>query len=178
VYNLYRMARTKTLWVIGILLITVSLSTIYTRHIYNNVLGEQSEAPLADTAGAPIVLDFNTPTPTPTPTPTSTPTPTPIPVTAQQLDEWFTNNANHYSVDRSLLWRIAVCESGLRPNAVNWIYAGLFQFSPNTWKTNRSLMGFDTDPNLRFNAEESIRTAAFVLSTRGPGAWPNCSNAE
>jgi len=163
---------------------------MYTRHIYNNVLGSFTSAPLSTASNAPLVLDFNTPTPTPSPTPTPTPTntptptpkpsptPTPIPVTSQQLDEWFTNSANHYSVDRSLLWRIAVCESNLRPDAVNWIYAGLFQFSPNTWKANRAVMGLDSNPYLRFNAEESIRTAAFVLSTRGAGAWPNCSKVK
>lgn len=149
----------------------------------NNV--PKNREPLIASDGNPIVLDFNTPTPTPTPsptptptpkpTPTSSPTPTPIPVTSAQLDAWFTQYANHYSVDRSLLWRIAVCETGLRPNAVNWIYAGLFQFSPNTWRANRQLMNADTNADLRFNPEESIKTAAFLLSVRGPGAWPNCS---
>ncbi len=141
--------------------------------------------------GHPVVLDFNTPTPTPsftptptytptptpsfTPTPTNSPTPTPMNITSAQLDEWFTTYANHYSVDRQKLWNIAACETGLRTNATNWIYAGMYQFSPNTWTANRKLMGMDTNPDLRFNAEESIRTAAFVLSTRGPSAWPTCA---
>jgi hypothetical protein len=173
---------------IGIVLSVLSLLGIGKLYIYNNVLGRTTDAPLESSQGAPITLDFNTPTPsptltptptnTPTPTVTPTPTPTPFPVTSQQLDEWFTNSANHYSVDRSLLWRIAVCESRLKPNATNWIYGGLFQFSPNTWIANRAVMGLDSNPNLRFNPEESIRTAAFVLSTRGPGAWPNCSKAK
>lgn len=176
----------KKIRFLGILLIVVSLLTAEKYSLYNNVLGRTTTAPLMTAEGAPIALDFNTPTPSPTPTPTNTPTPTitpsptptPFPVTSQQLDEWFTNSANHYSVDRSLLWRIAVCETGLRPNATNWIYGGLFQFSPNTWKANRGLMGMDSDPDLRFNPEEAIRTAAFVLSTRGAGAWPNCSKVK
>lgn len=144
-----------------------------------------SKPPLTTTLGASIMLDFNTPTPSPTPTSTptpkptntSTPTPTPtyIPITTQQLDGWFTHYANHYSVDRSLLRQIAACETGFRANATNWIYGGMFQFSPNTWAANRKIMGLDPNPDLRFNPEESIRTAAFLLSTRGPGAWPNCS---
>ena len=52
----------------------------------------------------------------------------------------------------------------------------MFQFSPNTWRANRELMGMDTNPDLRFNPEEAIRTAAFVLSTRGAGAWPHCGH--
>lgn len=35
-------------------------------------------------------------------------------------------------------------------------------------------MNMDTNPALRFNAEEAIRTAAFRFSTDGPNAWPNC----
>jgi hypothetical protein len=149
----------------------------------SNVLGAQ--APLVTSEGNPIVLDFNTPTPTPTPTatptptpkptPTSTPTATPFIMSDSQLDGWFTQYANHYSVDRSLLRQIAACETSFRPNATNWIYGGMYQFSPNTWSANRKTMGSDPNPDLRFNPEESIRTAAFVLSTRGPSAWPNCS---
>lgn len=147
--------------------------------------------PLTNQYGNLVELDFNTPTPTPTntptptpsprptpsntPTPTNSPTPTPMQATSAQLDDWFTRYANHYSVDRSLLWKIAACETGLRTNASNWIYGGMYQFSPNTWVSNRKTMGMDPNPDLRFNPEESIRTAAFVLSTRGAGAWQNCS---
>jgi len=174
-------------WLFGGILIGLSIVIIFVIKHNNTILRAETKPPLESVKGNPIVLDFNTPTPTPTPSPTPTftptpsptplpsPTPTSYPVTAQQLDQWFTQYANHYSVDRSLLWKIAACETGLRPNATNWIYGGMFQFSPNTWKANRSLMGTDTNPDLRFNPEEAIKTAAFLLSTRGPGAWPNCS---
>jgi hypothetical protein len=166
--------------------IIIGLSVIVVLIVKHNTnVNAEMKPPLEGALGNSLVLDFNTPTSTPTPSPTPTPTPsptpspsptpTPFPVTSEQLDSWFTQYANHYSIDRSLLWQIAACETGLRPNATNWIYGGMFQFSPNTWKANRSLMGADTNPDLRFNPEEAIRTAAFVLSTRGPGAWPNCS---
>ena len=176
--------RKKIRWLIpGLIVIIFPLSTMSLLHTGNAV----PRAPLATYDGHEVLLDFNTPTPSPTPSPTPTPTntptpsptpsptPTPIPVSSPQLDAWFTQYANHYSVDRSLLWRIAVCETGLRPNATNGIYGGLFQFSSNTWKANRQRMGMDSNPDLRFNPEEAIRTAAFLLSTRGPGAWPQCS---
>lgn len=166
------------------IIIGLSSSMVIVRH-NNNVLSAQTKPPLETAEGNPVMLDFNTPTPTPTPSPTPTPTPsptpsptpTPFPVTAQQLDQWFTQYANHYSVDRSLLWNIAACETGLRANAVsrNGFYVGMFQFGLNTWKANRELMGMDPNPNLRFNPEESIRTAAFLLaSSRGKSPWPNC----
>jgi hypothetical protein len=116
----------------------------------------------------------STPRPTPTPTDSPTPTPSPIPVTGQQMDTWFTDYSNHYSIDRSKLWRIAVCESNLRPSATNGIYGGLYQFSPSAWIATRGSMNMDTNPTLRFNPEEAIRTAAFKLSVSGSGAWPNC----
>lgn len=111
---------------------------------------------------------------TPTPTPTLSPTPTPIPVTAEQLDGWFTKYAGEYSIDRSKLWNIAVCESSLRPNARNGLYGGLYQYSASTWKTTRLRMNTDSNPDLRFNPEESIRTAAFHYSISGTSPWPNC----
>lgn len=127
-------------------------------------------------------------TPTPTPTPTLTPspkpkpslTPTPFPtvtpliITSDQLDSWFTNYSNQYSIDRAKLWSIAVCESKLNPNARNGDYAGLYQFSTNTWISTRKNMNLDYNPDIRFNPEEAIKTAAYKISTGGAGAWQNC----
>ncbi|MFZ2024891.1 MAG: transglycosylase family protein [Microgenomates group bacterium] len=130
--------------------------------------------PMPTPTAIPTQKPTATPTQKPTATPSPTPKPTPIPVTAAQLDEWFTKYSNHYSIDRQKFWNIAVCESGLRPSATNGIYGGLFQFSPATWKSTRAAMQMDTNPDLRFNAEEAIKTAAFKTSTAGLAAWPNC----
>lgn len=120
-----------------------------------------------------------TETPVPTPALTSTPVPTitPTPVyrfTSSQLDEWFTRFASENSIDRSLLIKIAVCESGLNPLAVNGIYGGLFQFSSSAWTNTRKQMNEDTNPELRFNAELAIKTAAFKIAVGGKNSWPNC----
>jgi hypothetical protein len=140
-----------------------------------------TNTPTPTPSPSPSPTPTATPTPKPTPTPTPSPTesnsaiaPTPVPVSSGQLDEWFTNSSNHYSIDRSKLWKVAVCESGLRVNAVNGPYGGLFQFSASTWASTRRAMGMDTNPDLRFNPEEAIRTAAFKISTSGLAAWPNC----
>ena len=114
-------------------------------------------------------------TPTLTPKPTRTPTPTIKPVSANELEEMFTKYSQNNSIDRDLLKRIAICESGLNINARNGIYAGLYQFSENTWVSIRRAINADNNLNLRFNPEEAIRTAAFKLSTNGSSAWPNCS---
>lgn len=120
------------------------------------------------------------PTTTPKPTPTATPRPTAnskpstSPVTGAQLDEWFTKYANKESINRDQLRKIAICESNLNPNAVNGIYGGMYQFSSSTWVSTRKSMNADSDPNLRFNAEEAIRTGAFRIATMGDKAWPNC----
>jgi hypothetical protein len=119
-------------------------------------------------------IPTSTPTSTPTSIPSPIPSPTLLPVSGKQLDDWFSEYSNHYSIDPQKLWKIAVCESGLRTDAENGIYGGLYQFSPNAWKTTRITMNLDPDIRLRFNAEESIRTAAFKMSVSGYVAWPVC----
>jgi len=50
----------------------------------------------------------------------------------------------------------------------------MYQFDPTTWSNTRTSMGvnFDPNPDLRRNAEESIRTAAYKIHVDGPSAWP------
>lgn len=118
----------------------------------------------------------HTPTPKPTATPTNSPTPTLPPVSSGELDSWFSKYSSLYSVDRQKLWDIAVCESNLNTNAKNGDYGGMYQFSSGTWVSTRTAMSEDTNADLRFNAKEAIKTAAFRISTLGPAAWPNCNN--
>jgi hypothetical protein len=95
----------------------------------------------------------------------------------QELDNYedlFDKYGLIYGISKEKLKNIAICESGLNPKAINVFYGGLFQFSPSTWSSNRKLMGEDTDTDLRFNAEEAIKTAAFKMSRDGFGAWPHC----
>lgn len=122
-----------------------------------------------------------TPTPTLTLTPTLIPSPTAIPtlvpviILPQDLDGLFAKYADEYNVDKELLKKIADCESNFNPNAKTSLYAGLFQFAEPIWIQTRTLMGQNPDVNLRFNAEESVRTAAFMVSQGHLGIWPNCS---
>jgi hypothetical protein len=51
----------------------------------------------------------------------------------------------------------------------------MYQFSKETWMNTRSQMGQDNNPDLRFNAEEAIKTAAFKISRGGAGAWAVCA---
>ena len=117
------------------------------------------------------------PSDTPVPT-TVTPVPTiqPSVTGPADLDSLFTKYSSEFSVDIALLKKIAKCESGFNPTSNNsGLYLGMFQFSSSTWTVNRNRMGLDPNPDLRTNAEEAIRTAAFVISRGGRGAWPNCN---
>lgn len=111
------------------------------------------------------------------------PEPTPVVVAKSaptfapsDLDGLFETYGAQYGVSATMLKHIAICESGLRPEALsrNGLYGGLFQFVSSTWSSNRKAMGEDPDPALRFNAEEAIKTAAFKISRDGVGAWPVC----
>lgn len=126
----------------------------------------------------PTVIPTPTIIPSPafTPTPTATPSPTlaPIIILPKDLDDFFTKYSNEYSINKELLKRIANCESSLNPNTSTSLYAGLFQFAEPIWIQTRTLMGQNPDVSLRLNAEESIRTAAFMISQGHLGIWPNC----
>lgn len=118
-----------------------------------------------------------TPTPTLTPTPINTPTPTSIPqkkFSQQEIHAFIERFAGQYAVDPNVLRHIALCESGFNPFAVNGKYVGLFQFSSNTWKKYRLIIGEDTDLSLRLNAEEATQTAAYAISQGRLDIWPNC----
>lgn len=129
--------------------------------------------------------------PTATPIPTSTPKPSPVPtkppvkMTASleihrigspaEIQALIDRYSAQYGVSREIMTIIAKCESGFRANAVSGPYAGIYQFIASTWSSNRRAMGMDPNPDLRFNAEEAVRTAAFKMSRDGYGAWPACS---
>jgi len=131
------------------------------------------------------VTQKNTPTPSPKPTiyrPKPSPTravqntPTTKPQAPVNLEKLIETYASKYGVNKDMMVGIAKCESGFRENAVNGPYAGMYQFVSSTWVSNRKAMGENPDPSLRFDAEESIKTAAFKMGRDGYGAWPVCQN--
>jgi hypothetical protein len=117
---------------------------------------------------------------TATPTPTTNPSPTPteiikIDVPRSDFDALIEQYAISSGVDSRMMKMIAKCESGFRPEATNGPYAGIYQFISSTWVSNRLAMGEDPNPELRLNAEEAIKTAAFKMGRDGFSAWPVCS---
>ncbi len=119
-----------------------------------------------------------TPTPTDIPTATPTPSPTAAPITTSSTDpqSLYGKYGSQYSVSADELRKIASCESGERADAQspNGDYVGMYQFAASSWSSTRSAMGLDPNPDLRANAEEAIKTAAFMLSRGQENAWPNC----
>ncbi len=134
----------------------------------------QRELELTPSPKAQITLS---PTPKPTEKPTPIPTPQSLPATKVPTSDYeplFEQWSTHFGVDINLLKHIARCESRFNPAAVGGIYGGMYQFSASTWKSTRSSMDHDTDPNLRFDANEAIKTAAFKIASGGKQAWKNC----
>jgi soluble lytic murein transglycosylase-like protein len=121
----------------------------------------------------------SSPSPAPTPTPVAVNTVAPAPVqplfTSQEIYGFIERFSAQYGVDPNVIRHIAVCESGFNPAAHNLDYAGLFQFGPSAWKNWRVKMGEDVAPELRFNAEEAVQTAAFAFKEGGKSLWPNCT---
>jgi hypothetical protein len=141
-----------------------------------NLTPTPSETPTPTPTDSPTPTPTATPTSTPTatPTPTAMPTPTLIPVSSSDLENYFSKYAGEYSVDREQLKKIAACESGFNAQSRNGDYGGMFQFATSSWQVTRSRMNSDPNPDLRFNPEEAIRTAAFKISINGANAWPSC----
>lgn len=172
---------------------TVCFHTVASAHGSPGIFAPSPTPTIIPPTSTPTVTPSPTPTPTetPTPTPTDTPTPTAIPTdtptptpttppTTQpngtDLDIWFTKYADEYHIDRALLHHIADCESHFNTNA-NYadMYLGMYQFGESAWVGARQRMGLDTNPDLRTNAEEAIKTAAYKISQGEQSAWPNCN---
>lgn len=94
--------------------------------------------------------------------------------TPEDVSNLIDRYADEFHANPSIMKSIARCESGFRPEAVNGNFGGMFQFLPSTWSSNRKAMGLDPNPELRFNAEEAVKTAAFKMGRDGYGAWPAC----
>lgn len=152
--------------------------------ISTQVQSNQRESLSSNQFLASLETKMPSPTNTPMPKPTSSPT---ITVQAQTASyAQYSKNvpddikilveryATEHGVNKDMMTHIALCESNFRSNAVNGPYAGVYQFVSSTWVSNRRAMGLDTDPALRFNAEESVKTAAFKMGRDGFGAWPVC----
>lgn len=158
--------------------LTEILASITPSPVYSITTPEISPIPLTPTP-SPKPTSVPTPTNFPgiSPTPSISPTPTlpPIPNYSQEEIHGFIDRfSGQYAVDPNVLRYITSCESGFNPLAVNGPYAGLYQFSANTWKTYRLLIGEDAASELRFNAEEAVQTAAYVLAIGKSSIWPNC----
>lgn len=146
----------------------------------SRVLGETTLlSPIEGTENLPVYTPMLTPTPTPTPTkkPTPRPTPTPKPqpqFTPEQIVGFTDKYGILYGVDANVVRHVVLCESGLNAAAKNGPYAGLFQFDKQTWQRYRLKMGLSADPDLRYHAEEAVKTGTYVLSLQKYGLWPNC----
>ncbi len=101
--------------------------------------------------------------------------PPPIVSSSAQLEAWFSQYSREYGADKNLLEKIAKCESGFNASSNSGYYGGMFQYSVSTWQSSRAEMGLDPNPDLRFNAEESIKTSAFKIAHGGASSWPSCS---
>jgi len=145
------------------------------------VLAESTEVKISVTpepTATPTPSPTPTPTPTPTPRPTAIPTPTPKPqpeFSSEQIYHMIDKYSAEKGVNPNVIRHLAVCESGFNPEARYHIYGGLFQYAPATWKSFRKIMGLNTDPDLRFNAEEAIKTTVYIVSLGRLYHWPNCA---
>lgn len=158
-------------------LFTVIFSNVFTKPEVLGIVAPELTPTITITPTVEPTPTDIPPTPTNTPKPTRIPTPTPKPQ-AKYTSEEIYNMINQYSgekgVSPDVIRHIAQCESGFRPEARNYIYAGLFQYDVPTWKSFRKMMGQDPDPDLRYDAKEAIKTTVYLVSLGKLYLWPNC----
>lgn len=94
----------------------------------------------------------------------------------EEFELMFNAYGNYYGVNPKQLRHLALCETRFRPHVTNGRHAGLYQYNPTTWSATRERMGLDPNPDLRFDAEEAIKTTAYKIAREGSGAWVVCSN--
>ncbi len=108
------------------------------------------------------------------PKPSPTPKPTPPAEPKEKVNKLVDKYSAQYGLDVNIVRHLALCESGFRSNAKNGKYIGLFQYDALTWKTIREEMKLDANPELRYSAEEAVKTTAYALSKGKTKLWPNC----
>lgn len=161
-------------WLIAAIVLLIVSSFLFL--VLNQKFNSQKES--ANISITPI--NSSTPTSSPSPTISSSPTIAPkitkasVSNTQTTLDELFVKYGNTYGVDPVVLKNIASCESGFDPNQITGDYAGLFQFGSIAWQEARGRLGENPDLSLRFNAEESIKTAAHEIQIKGTSGWDDC----
>ncbi|GEM_PF-1352899 len=76
---------------------------------------------------------------------------------------------SQYGCDPEQLIRVMYCESGGRSNAVNGIHSGIFQFNPNTFKSNAKRVGL-VDADI-WNPYHQITVAAWMFANGQAWQW-------
>jgi hypothetical protein len=87
---------------------------------------------------------------------------------ASSIESIIYDAAAEFGLEGSYLVSVAVCESGLNPEAYNPAgYHGLFQFDNTTW----SAYGYGSI----FDPIAQSRTAARLIAAGQSSRWPNCA---
>lgn len=162
VFGLTRVEEKRQL-ISPIVLVSPTIATI-TPTITTVLATISAEIAVATPTAAPVAKKVVTPKPKPTPTEE------PKEIVNRLVDKY----SSEYGLDANVVRHLGLCESGFRSNATNGKYVGLFQYDERTWKTIRAEMKLDTDVNLRYSAEEAIKTTTYALSKGKRKLWPNC----
>lgn len=114
------------------------------------------------------------PVPPQPPAPVAPPAPPPVVAPAGSVESIVRAAAAEFGVSGDLMVRIARCESGLNPSAVNASSGalGLFQHLPSLWGARAAGLGYGyeswSDPTA------NARVSAVLLRDGGPGHWRAC----
>jgi len=86
-----------------------------------------------------------------------------------EIERLILKYANKYGVDYNRVLRIARCESGLRSDAVNGQYKGIYQQGITWWAARSSRYGRGGESI--FNADANIEVSIAMMAQGGYGHW-------
>ena len=136
--------------------------------------GGEEEYQIPPHLAFPTLKPFTGPDPTIAPQPRHVSQPQ---YTEEELDAMMKRFEGQFALEKDVLKNIAKCVSDYNPNLFDDSRIGLFQFQEPTWIELREKLGEETDPNLRFFAEEATQTAGYVLANDldPDGIWGDCA---
>jgi soluble lytic murein transglycosylase-like protein len=96
----------------------------------------------------------------------------------QGTKDLITKWSTHYGVNTNWMLRVAQCESGYRPDAVNGHYwapdgstpTGLFQFVRSTYTANAARIGLPAQDD-RLDPDRAAQVAAWMFSINQSNQW-------
>lgn len=161
------------------------IATFAVQAVASTATEKPPERVIASTTTKPATTTTSTTTTTTSTTTTTIPPTTTTPPTTQpavvsygegEIQNYISQKAIEYGLDPQRMLRIAKCESGFNPGAINKNYyagggnpSGLYQYLPETWSRIGGRSGLQAD-NV-FDWQQNVNVTMWAFANGYAGEW-------